>query len=60
MGHIDQCFSISKSFSYMFLLSSLLSGRSVERVVGRNEGLACRRPRPEPENRVAGEAAGSH
>lgn len=50
MGHIDQCSSISKSFSDMFLLSSLLSGRSVERVVGRNEGLACRRPRPEPEN----------
>lgn len=49
-----------KAVSDMFLLSSLLSGRSVEWVISRNEGLACCRPRPEPENRVAGEAACSH
>lgn len=45
--------------SDLFLFSSLLSGGSVERVVSRNEGVACSRPRSEPEDRVAGEAAGS-
>lgn len=42
------------------IASSFFPGWTVERVVGRDEGLACCRPRPEPENRVAGAAAGSY